>query len=296
MTLGRRRLLSGGGLAAMAIAGCAGDQRSSSATVPAPGQDEAVQATPQRVEYGTDPAQFVELSLPAPAPGARPIPVAVIIHGGFWRDAFDLSLGRPLAWTLPRRGWAALNIEYRRVGSGGGDPTTLDDVGAAIDVLAGPVGDLAGQAGVPLDLARVVTIGHSAGGHLAAWAATRVDPVVAVAGAVAQAGVLDLRTAATDQLGGGATQAFLGGEPDDIPDRYAAASPIERLPLGVPILCVHGRDDAIVPLTQSEAFVTAATAAGDAAELAVVEGDHFVVIDPAKAAWAIVLDWIDSAV
>ncbi len=251
-------------------------------------------SSPQRVEYGSDAAQFVELSLPEPE--VAPVPVAVIVHGGFWRDAFDLSLGRPLAATLPQQGWAALNIEYRRVGSGGGDPATFDDVGAAIDVLAGAAGDAASRAGVELDLQRVVAIGHSAGGHLAVWAASRPDPRVAVAAAVSQAGVLDLRAAAADRLGGGAAQAFLGGEPGELPERYDAASPIEQLPLGVPVLCVHARDDGIVPLSQSEGFVAAATAVGDDAELTAVDGDHFVVIDPASAAWSIVLDWIDSQV
>lgn len=250
---------------------------------------------PQRIEYGTDPSQFVELSLPA-ATTAQPIPVVVIIHGGFWRDSFDLSLGRPLAETLPSRGLAALNIEYRRVGNGGGDPATLDDVAAAIDSLAGPAGAAASKSGVTLDLARVVTVGHSAGGHLAVRAATRADPAVALAAAVSQAGVLDLRTAAADRLGGGAVQALLGGEPAELAARYDAASPIERLPIGVPVLCVHGRSDAIVPLSQSEAFVEAAEAAGDDAELTVVDGDHFVVIDPTSAAWTVVLDWIDATV
>ena len=196
---------------------------------------------PRLVAYGDDPAQFAELSVPA---GDAPAPVAVVIHGGFWRHRYDLSLGRPLASTLPPRGWAALNVEYRRVGGGGGYPATLDDVSAAIDALA----DM--DAG--LDLDTVVTIGHSAGGHLAAWAATRLEPAVPVTGVVSQAGVLDLRAAATEQLGAGATQDFLGGGPDDVPERYDHASPIEHVPLGVPVLCVHGRDDTNVPVEQSE--------------------------------------------
>ena len=180
-----------------------------------------------------------------------------------------------------------MNVEYRRVGNGGGFAATLDDVGAAIDALAG-VDDA-------LDLGRVVTIGHSAGGQLAAWAATRSDPVVAVSAVVAQAGVLDLRRAAADRLGNGAVQAFLGGGPADVPDRYDEASPIERLPLGVPVLCVHGRDDVDVPLGQSEAFVDVAVAAADRAELVTVDGDHFVVMDPAGGAWSTVLDWLDGS-
>ena len=192
---------------------------------------------PRLVAYGDDPAQFAELSVPA---GDAPAPVAVVIHGGFWRHRYDLSLGRPLAATLPARGWAALNVEYRRVGGGGGYPATLDDVSAAIDALA--------DVDAGLDLDTVVTIGHSAGGHLAAWAATRLEPAVPVTGVVSQAGVLDLRAAAAERLGAGATQDFLGGAPDDVPERYDDASPIEHVPLGVPVLCVHGRDDTNVPI------------------------------------------------
>ena len=235
------------------------------------------------VRYGSDPAQFAELTVPS---GAGPSPVAVVVHGGFWRHRWDLSLGRPLAASLPARGWAALNVEYRRVGGGGGYPETLDDVAAAIDALAGVDADL--------DLTTVVPIGHSAGGHLAAWAATREDPAVAVTGIVSQAGVLDLLAAARDDLGAGATAAFLGGCPADVPERYRDASPVEHLPLGVPVLCVHGDGDVDVPLGQSEAFVAAARAAGDEAVLAVVDGDHFVVIDPASDAWSIVLRWLDE--
>ena len=235
------------------------------------------------IRYGDHPAQVAELTVPD---GSGPWPVAVVIHGGFWRRQYDLSLGRPLAATLPARGWAALNVEYRRIGDGGGYPATLDDVGAAIDALA--------EADAPLDTGRVVTIGHSAGGHLAAWAATRADPVVSVSAVIPQAGVLDLRRAAADGLGGGATQSLLGGEPTAVGDRYDGANPMDRLPLGVPIRAVHGRADSIVPLRQSEAFVQAARAAGDDAELAIVDGDHFVVIDPAGAAWATVLRWLDA--
>jgi acetyl esterase/lipase len=234
--------------------------------------------------YGDHPEQFAELTRPD---GDDHVPVAVIIHGGFWRARWDLALGRPLAATLPTRGWAAWNIEYRRVGNGGGYPVTLDDVSAAIDALAGVGGT------EPLDLERVVTIGHSAGGHLAAWSATRQDPTVRVSGVVAQAGVLDLRLAADDHLGDGACEAFLDGLPGAVPDRYHHASPIEHVPLGVPILCVHGRADDIVPVSQSERFVATARAAGDEAELALIDGDHFVVIDPGSDAWNAVLNWLD---
>ena len=85
------------------------------------------------IRYGDDPSQLVELTLPDGTPRG----VVVVIHGGFWKAAYDLSLGRPLAADLVEKGWAALNIEYRRVGIGGGVPSTLDDVRAAIATLDG---------------------------------------------------------------------------------------------------------------------------------------------------------------
>ncbi len=175
--------------------------------------------------------------------------VAVVLHGGFWRAAYDASLGRPLAMDLAARGWTAYNVEYRRVGKGGGWPTTLQDVADALDLLSE----------LDLDLTRVVTIGHSAGGHLAAWAAGRAtlpaaapgsSPQVAVTGVVAQAGVLDLRTGAAHGVGGTAIADLLGGGPDEVPDRYDWADPIAQVPLAVPVVCVHGRVDDSVPLSR----------------------------------------------
>lgn len=239
--------------------------------------------TPTRLDYGTDPAQFGELTLPSEG---EPRGTVVVIHGGFWRSRHDLALGRPLAATLAAAGYAAWNIEYRRVGTGGGWPSTFDDVAAAVDLLADQEW---------LDPDRVVALGHSAGGHLAAWLAARpglpsavpgADPRVRLRGAVSQAGVLDLVDAARREVGRGAVDDLLGGTPDDVPDRYAHASPAERLPVGVPVVCVHGDADVNVPLRQSERYVAAAQAAGDPAELVVLPGvEHFAVIDPATEAW-----------
>lgn len=235
-----------------------------------------------RYDYGDDPSQFGELSLPSGTPRG----VVVVVHGGFWKSAYDLSLGRPLAQSLVEEGWAAWNIEYRRVGNGGGLPTTFDDVSAAIDKLA----DL------DLDLTTVITLGHSAGGHLAVWAAGRDKyddwaPTVKVTGVVSQAGVLDL-VGATDQgLGGGAVEALLGHQATAAD---AAVDPLQQVPLDVPVRCVHGDGDDIVPPVQSETYVDAATEAGADAELTMVEGDHFVLIDPASEAWTTQLGLLDG--
>jgi acetyl esterase/lipase len=239
-----------------------------------------------RFDYGDDPSQFGELSLPSGTPRG----VVVVIHGGFWKAAYDLSLGRPLAASLVEQGWAAWNLEYRRVGpagsgGGGGHPATFDDVAAGIDTLA----DLG------LDLSTVVTLGHSAGGHLAVWAAGRGKydtwaPRVHVTAAVSQAGVLDLVGGSEQGLGDGAVDAMLGhaAGPADEP-----VDPLLQVPLGVPVVCVHGTSDDVVPIVQSEVYVGAAVGEGAEAELVEVDGDHFVVIDPQSDAWRTQLGILD---
>ena len=235
MPLGRaldRRTLLATAAGALALAACGQDEAVPSSAVP----------VPERLAYGDDPDQFGELTLPAGTPRG----VVVVIHGGFWKAAYDLDLGRPLAASLAEHGWAAWNLEYRRVGNGGGFPTTFDDVAAGLDRLAGVAEDTG------LDLSTVVTLGHSAGGHLAVWAAgrgkyDRWPPQVQVTAAVSQAGVLDLVGASELGLGGGAVEALLGhpaGSGDEVVD------PLQQVPLGVPVFCVHGTDDAIVPPVQ----------------------------------------------
>ncbi len=235
------------------------------------------------IAYGDDPAQIGELTLP----GRIPKGVVVVVHGGFWKAAYDLSLGRPLAASLADHGWAAWNIEYRRVGNGGGDPATFDDVAAAIDALH--------EQDLPLD--RVLAVGHSAGGHLATWAASRGrfprwSAKVDLAGVVSQAGVLDLRTAYDDDLGAGAVRNLLGHLPGP---GDAPLDPIRQVPIDVPVHCVHGSRDDTVPLSQSQAYVAAARQAGATAELTVIEGgDHFVVIDPDSGSWQQTLAILDG--
>lgn len=253
-------------------------------------------ADPRRLDYGTHPSQFGELTLPAGDVRG----VVVVVHGGFWRQSYGLELGRPLAADLAANGLAAWNVEYRRVGGDGGWPATFVDVAAAVDLIAGPVQDAAGGR-LPLD--RVVAVGHSAGGHLAGWLATRpglpagspgASPPVVLRGAVSQAGVLDLVDAAEQGVGGVAVPEFVGGSPARVPDRYALASPAARVPVGVPVVCVHGTADENVPIRQSERFVAADRAAGGAAELVTLPGvGHFAVIDPATDAWLACRDAVE---
>ncbi len=218
-----------------------------------------------RHNYGSDPSQYGVLYGEGP--------VAVLIHGGFWKAEYGLELMDALAADLTARGWAAWNIEYRRLGNGGGVPYTLDDVGTAIDHLA----ELPG-----VDLSRVVTIGHSAGGHLAAWAATRDHHRVAVTGVVSQAGVLDLERARELRLSNGVVERFLKDQPSDV------ASPIERLPLGVPALLTHGGRDDIVPVEISQRFADAS----GATLIVEPDEDHFGHLDPTNPLWKAVIAWL----
>jgi acetyl esterase/lipase len=217
-----------------------------------------------RHNYGEDPSQFGVLYGEGP--------VAVVLHGGFWKAQYDLTLMDALCEDLAGRGWAAWNVEYRRLGNGGGVPETLEDVAAAIDFLAE----------LPVDTSRVVTIGHSAGGHLAAWAATRENPRVAVTGVVSQAGVLDLRRAAELNLSNGIVTRFLQGHDTQI------ASPIERLPLGVPALLTHGGRDDSVPVEISETFARAS----GATLLVEPDEDHYGHLDPENPLWKAVTAWL----
>lgn len=240
------------------------------------------------LSYGEERDNRGELWLPA---GAGPHPVVVLVHGGFWGSQYGADLMDGLAADLAGQGFAAWNIEYRRVGGGGGWPATFVDTAAAVDHLA--------ALAVPyeLDIERVATVGHSAGGHLAVWLASRRQipegspgsgPALQPVLAVSQAGVLDLRAGAEAGLGGGAVQALMGGSPDDHPDRYAVASPAELAPAGVPVVMVHGEADRLVPIEQSRLYLRAA--GESAADLEVLPGDHFEHLDAASPEWAAVME------
>ena len=135
-----------------------------------------------------------------------------------------------------------------------------------------------------------MAIGHSAGGHLAVWAAGRRDPLVALTGVVSQGGVLGLVRCAQDGLGDGAALELMGGRPDELPSQFRLADPLAAVPITAPVLCVHARADAQVPFAQSVAYVEAATAAGGTATLLEAAGDHFTLIEPKSPDWTIVVD------
>lgn len=248
------------------------------------------QLTRATYTYGSDPSQLGELFLPS---GRRSFSVCVVVHGGYWRAQHDRSLMTDLCLDLAAHGVAAWNVEYRRVGVGGGWPETFLDVAAAVDLLA--------TLAAPLDLGRVSTVGHSAGGHLAFWAAARptlphgapgADPAVRIGGAVSEAGVLDLALAAQIRPSAEPTRALLG-PPEADPSRYELSSPRARVPLGIPQLLLHGDRDETVSIRIATSYAAAARDAGDPCELRVLSGvGHFEHIDARSYVWHMARDWL----
>jgi acetyl esterase/lipase len=242
-----------------------------------------------KIPYGADASQFGDLHLPS---GQARLPVVVVVHGGYWGASYGKELGTPLAKALAAQGFAAWNIEYRRIGIGGGWPGTFTDVAAAMDALSDKVNDAAGGR---LDLSRVVVLGHSAGGHIAAWLSARhrltagqvgASPKVRPVAYVAQAGVLDLVSGFDKALGDGAVGRLMGGSPTEVAARYAVGSPYALLPYGIPGTLVHGLDDDVVPIEQSDHFAAQATRLGDkVTEVRLPGVDHFMLIDPSTQAW-----------
>jgi len=208
-----------------------------------------------------------------------------------------------LAGDLVQSRIAVWNIEYRCVGdTGGGWPGTLQDVARATDYLTMLAPTYA------LDLTRVVTVGHSAGGQLALWLAARArlqktgqlrtsNTPLLLAGAVILAGASNLKLVWQLNLGHGAATEFLGGGPDKVPERYSIASPAALLPLDIPQVLIHGNRDNIVPLIVSQAYAQKATRAGDRVTLIELPGvDHFALIDPTSAAWKITIAAIQNMI
>jgi acetyl esterase/lipase len=223
--------------------------------------------------YGPDPQQHVELW---PAERGASKGTILLVHGGYWRARFTAELMLPLVEPLRDRGWTVANAEYRRVGTGGGWPATVEDAASAIG--------LAREAGPgPL-----VVIGHSVGGQLALVHAARADAVVALAP------VTDLVRGFAEGIGEDAVIEFMGMTPDEEPAAYAAASPISMTP-PCPVLVAHGADDARVPIAHTRAYVAGARAAGGAIELHEhPELSHLALIDPVAPHWTGVHDWLSA--
>lgn len=232
------------------------------------------------IRYGDDPDHVANLHLPHTSPEA----VIALVHGGFWRSRWDRTLMTPVAIDLARRGFAAWNVEFRRVGqAGGGWPGTLEDVRAALDAV-GAQPELTGR--------RMVVVGHSSGGQLALVAARDRRDVDAV---VALGALSDLEQA--HHLDAAAVDEFLGGPPGEVSERLHAASPRALAPLGIPQILVHGELDDVVPSGMSVEYARVAQDAGDDVELVLIpDADHFDVIDPDHAAWQETVARIEEAV
>jgi acetyl esterase/lipase len=229
---------------------------------------ESTGQAPQVLRYGDHRDQVLDLRAPA---GPGPHPLALVLHGGFWRAPYTRAYAGAIAVALTDSGWATANVEYRRLGPGAYRPM-LDDVLAARERL---------RALDEVDAA--IAVGHSAGGHLALWLAAQG----AVRAAVALAGVCDLKAAADAGIGSDAVAELLGGAPAAVPDAYDEADPARRLPLGLPQLLVHGTEDDRVPIELARTYAERARAAGDDCRLVELDGaDHFDVVDPRRPAWA----------
>jgi acetyl esterase/lipase len=243
------------------------------------------------LKYGTDPNQFGHLYLPE---GKGPFPVLVVIHGGCWLSFADLEHVGRFSAAFADAGIAVWSIEYRRVDSpGGGWPNTFLDVGRGIDFLRSMVSEY------PLDLKRVVVVGHSAGGHLALWAAARPriavesvlhsDAPLPITAAVSLAGpgqLAPLRENDNEVCGGDVVDQLLGGSPGEVPGHYAAGVPFRMLPLGVPQRLITGAGDSAIPPVFAESYAAAAKEAGDDVEAVILEGAaHFEIIVPGTDVW-----------
>lgn len=278
--MSRRRALGVFGLLAAGATGVVELARSLGSPAPRP---KVVAGTTRLVEsYGAGRRRRGEWWVPPGASG--PLPTVVLVHGGYWRSSYDLHLEDAVAADLAGRGFLVWNIDYAP--SDQPWPATLTDAAAAYDFLQ------RGRHASRVDPERVAVVGHSAGGHLALWLASRhrlpagavgADPVVRPVLAVGQAPVADLVAGAAARLGGGAVQALLGGSPARVPGRYAIASPMALLPVeGVRLVLVHGEADEVVPVSQSQAY--AGASGGD---LHVLPGvGHFEHLDPRSPALA----------
>ncbi len=210
----------------------------------------------ERIAYGPEPFQFGELRTPE-KPG--PYPVLLVLHGGFWRAAYDLEQITPLCQALTALGFTTWNVEYRRLGNGGGWPVTFHDVALAARRFPNSI-----------------AVGHSAGGHLALLLAHGG----LVSAAVSLAGVADLQRAGELGLSRGVVLEFLNGHP------CREASPIDQLPARVPLRLIHGLNDDIVPHEIAARYADAARAAGDDVELlSLPDTGHFELVTPSSQQW-----------
>jgi len=229
----------------------------------------------ERVPYGADPNQFLEVRLPRTK---GPYPVLLNVHGGYWRAKYDLAHTGHLCEALRATGVATLNLEYRRVGNaGGGWPGTFEDIRSAYRFVQ------QAHSRFHVDLNRLVVMGHSAGGQLALCLAAHEPSLDRV---ISLAGVVDLKKGFALHLSNDAVAEFLGGKPDEVPEHYREADPMAlKIPQAQQWL-IHGREDNVVPPDFSHEYVVQKKKAGELAELLEIpHAGHFALIDPASEAF-----------
>lgn len=251
------------------------------------------------IAYGPGPLQFGNLRLPK-RPG--PHPVVLFIHGGCWLSQYDIAHAAAFEQALADSGFAVWSLEYRRVGNeGGGWPGTFADIAQGADFLR----ELATR--YALDLNRVIASGHSAGGHFALWLAARTkipraspllaaDPLV-VHGVLSLAPAPDLEGLHASGVCGNVINRLMGGSPAENPDRYAAASPMQLVPIAVPQVHVIGAlDRNWAPI--GRAYLARARAAGDTTVQSVEAPDagHFDLLAPTTTTWPIVINALKQLV
>ena len=240
------------------------------------------------LRYADHPDGIIDVHLPGSSNGPSNGPsnglsnglTVLLVHGGFWRTAWDRTHTRPMARALADAGFTVATPEYRRVGPGGsgGWPRTGADVRDAAEQLP----DL--LAGIGVAAGPVRAVGHSAGGHLVLWLATTG---VALDRVVALAPVCDLRKAITRGLGSDAARAFLDDiEPDEADPQllFDGMAPSD-------VRIVHGIDDDTVPVDLARGFV----ARHSWVSLTEVPGGHFEPIEPGSVAWPTVLASLGSS-
>jgi acetyl esterase/lipase len=226
------------------------------------------------LRYGSYATQFIDLRLPKTK---GPHPVALNIHGGYWRNMYSLEHAGHLCAALTAKGIATANLEYRRVGDeGGGWPGTLEDIRNAYHYVRQVAKEQS------FDLERRIVIGHSAGGQLA-LALASLESMRAV---VSLAGVVDLQRAFDLHLSNDAVVEFLGGKPNEVPEHYHEADPMQLAIPKTTQWLIHGKDDDVVPPDFSRKYVETKQKHGEDAHLLEIEkAGHFDVIDPRTAAW-----------
>lgn len=257
----------------------------------------------ERIAYPTrgdaDPDQnWGDFYLPSGKHTVDTVPLVVLIHGGSWKSKLDAQTMRPYALDLVKRGMAVYNVEYRRVGSGGGWPTTFSDVADALDHV--PAID---RRHPEITTDDELVVGHSAGAQLATWSGTRnklnpnelgADPKFRPTRVVSLAGPLDMVYAA--HHGNDRIVTALGGTPEQVPDRYASVDPVQNIDPTMPVIAVHGDKDTLVPPILSERYIDAVEQQNGIGDLVIARGeDHVSIVSADSRVYGTILDIITDA-